>query len=97
MTEILYLNGEYVSSLEAKISVFDRGFMYGDGVYEVIPVYSGMLLRGRTHLSRLQTSLDELGIVNPLTVAQWMKIFVILIAPHDVLADNEIYIQVTGT
>ncbi|MFT5550095.1 MAG: D-alanine transaminase [Candidatus Azotimanducaceae bacterium] len=95
MTEVLYLNGEYVPSAEAKISVFDRGFMYGDGVYEVIPVYSGMLLRGRAHLARLQTSLDELDIVNPLTIAQWMEIFSMLIAQHGALADNEIYIQVT--
>lgn len=95
MTEILYLNGEYVPPAEAKISVFDRGFMFGDGVYEVIPVYSGMLLRGRAHLARLQTSLDELGITNPLNTAQWMEIFTILIAQHDTLSDNVIYIQVT--
>jgi len=95
MTEILYLNGDYVPPAEAKISVFDRGFMFGDGVYEVIPVYSGMLLRGRAHLARLQLSLDELNIVNPLTMAQWMEIFTTLIAQHDASSDNVIYIQVT--
>ncbi len=95
MTEILYLNGEYIPPAEAKISVFDRGFMFGDGVYEVIPVYSGMLLRGRAHLARLQTSLDELGITNPLSMAQWMEIFITLIAQHEALSDNVIYIQVT--
>jgi D-alanine transaminase len=95
MTEILYLNGDYVPPAEAKISVFDRGFMYGDGVYEVIPVYSGMLLRGRAHLARLQISLDELGIANPLSMAQWMEIFTTLIVQHDALSDNVIYIQVT--
>ena len=95
MTDILYLNGEYIASAEAKISVFDRGFMFGDGVYEVIPVYSGMLLRGRTHLARLQLSLDELGIINPLSMAQWMEVFTTLIAQHNPLSDNVIYIQVT--
>jgi D-alanine transaminase len=95
MTEILYLNGDYVPPAEAKISVFDRGFMFGDGVYEVIPVYSGMLLRGRAHLVRLQASLDELNIANPLSMAQWMEIFTTLIAQHDALSDNVIYIQVT--
>ncbi len=95
MTEILYLNGDYVPPAEAKISVFDRGFMFGDGVYEVIPVYTGMLLRGRAHLARLQASLDELNIVNPLSIAQWMEIFTTLIAQHDALSDNVIYIQVT--
>jgi D-alanine transaminase len=95
MTEILYLNGDYVPPAEAKISVFDRGFMFGDGVYEVIPVYSGMLLRGRAHLARLQASLDELNIANPLSMAQWMEIFTTLIAQHDALSDNVIYIQVT--
>jgi D-alanine transaminase len=95
MSDILYLNGEYIASAEAKISVFDRGFMFGDGVYEVIPVYSGMLLRGRAHLARLQQSLDELGITNPLSLAQWMEIFTTLIAQHSTLSDNVIYIQVT--
>jgi len=95
MTETLYLNGDYLPPAEAKISVFDRGFMYGDGVYEVIPVYSGMLLRGRAHLARLQISLDELGIANPLSMAQWMEIFTTLIAQHDALSDNVIYIQIT--
>lgn len=95
MSDILYLNGEYVASAEAKISVFDRGFMFGDGVYEVIPVYSGMLLRGRAHLARLQQSLEELDIINPLGMAQWMEIFTTLIAQHSPLSDNVIYIQVT--
>lgn len=95
MTEILYLNGEYVPPAEAKISVFDRGFMFGDGVYEVIPVYSGMLLRGRAHLARLQSSLDELDIANPLSMAQWMEIFTTLILQHYASSDNVIYIQVT--
>ncbi|MFT5658661.1 MAG: D-alanine transaminase [Gammaproteobacteria bacterium] len=95
MSDILYLNGEYLPSAEAKISVFDRGFMFGDGVYEVIPVYSGMLLRGRAHLERLQQSLDALGISNPLDMAQWMDVFTTLIYHHNLQPDNVIYIQVT--
>ena len=66
MPEILYLNGKYVAVDQARISVFDRGFMFGDGIYEVIPVYSGKLLRGKAHLSRLQNSLDAIEIPNPL-------------------------------
>ncbi len=79
MSEKLYLNGDYIAPARAKISVFDRGFMFGDGVYEVIPVYSGKLLRGNSHLVRLQHSLDAIGIPNPLTLSEWLAIFSTLI------------------
>lgn len=95
MSEILYLNGEYVAVTEAKISVFDRGFMFGDGVYEVIPVYAGNLLRGKTHLNRLQHNLDAIGVPNPLDLFQWMEIMTTLIAHNKPGADSIIYLQVT--
>ncbi len=95
MSEKLYLNGDYVSSDKAKISVFDRGFMFGDGVYEVIPVYSGKLLRCDGHLQRLQHSLDAIGIPNPHSFDEWLKIFSSLIERNYPNADSVIYLQVT--
>ena len=95
MSEKLYLNGDYVSPDEAKISVFDRGFMFGDGVYEVIPVYSGKLLRGDGHLKRLQHSLDAIGIPNPHSFDGWLEIFSSLIELNYPNADSVIYLQVT--
>lgn len=95
MSEILYLNGEYVAVDEARISVFDRGFMFGDGIYEVIPVYTGKLLRGKAHLSRLQKSLDAIEIPNPLAQAAWLKIISRLIENNYPNTDSVIYLQLT--
>lgn len=95
MSEKLYLNGDYIAVKRAKISVFDRGFMFGDGVYEVIPVYSGKLLRGKGHLARLQHSLDAVDIPNPLTHPQWLEIFSTLIEQNFPAADSLIYLQIT--
>lgn len=95
MSEKLYLNGDYVAVKKAKISVFDRGFMFGDGVYEVIPVYSGKLLRGKGHLARLQYSLDAIEIQNPLTQSEWLNIFTTLIEQNYAGVDSVIYIQIT--
>ncbi len=95
MSEILYLNGDYIAPSEAKISIFDRGFMFGDGVYEVIPVYSGKLLRGKAHLARLQNSLDAIDIPNPLSLTAWLEIFSTLIAHNYADADSVIYLQIT--
>lgn len=60
MTQIVYLNGDFLPIEQAKISVMDRGFLFGDGVFEVIPIYSGKPFRLREHLHRLQTSLDSI-------------------------------------
>jgi D-alanine transaminase len=95
MSEKLYLNGEYVTVANAKISVFDRGFMFGDGVYEVIPVYSGKLLRAKGHLTRLQHSLDAIDIPNPLSLSEWLEIFSVLIEQNFPAADSLIYLQIT--
>lgn len=95
MPEKLYLNGNYTAVKKAKISVFDRGFMFGDGVYEVIPVYSGKLLRSEGHLARLQHSLDAIDIPNPLTTLQWIEIFSTLIEHNFPSADSVIYLQIT--
>ena len=62
-SQLVYLNGEYLPLNEAKVSVLDRGFIFGDGVYEVIPAYGGKLLRFEHHMQRLQNSLDAIRIL----------------------------------
>jgi D-alanine transaminase len=69
-----YLNGEYTLLPEAKVSVMDRGFIFGDGVYEVLPVYGRCLFRFEQHMARLERSLGELRIPNPHTRVQWYAI-----------------------
>ena len=75
-----YLNGDYTPLKDAKISVLDRGFIFGDGVYEVLPVYAGKLFRFSHHMARLDRSLAELRIPNPLNGDQWQLIATELIA-----------------
>ncbi len=69
-----YLNGHYGPVRDARVSVLDRGFIFGDGVYEVLPVYGGKIFRFEQHMARLQRSLGELRIGNPLTSAEWLTI-----------------------
>ena len=87
MTDILpnticYLNGDYTPLKDAKISVLDRGFIFGDGVYEVLPAYAGKLFRFDQHMARLDRSLAELRIPNPLTPDEWLQIARKLIVTH---------------
>jgi D-alanine transaminase len=91
----VFLNGQLLEKQEAKVSVLDRGFIFGDGVYEVIPVYTGRLFRFTEHLERLQNSLDAIDISNPYSHTEWNKICddVIASCPGD--ADKSVYIQVT--
>ena len=77
-----YLNGGYTPLKDAKISVLDRGFIFGDGVYEVLPAYSGKLFRFAHHMARLDRSLAELRISNPLTHHGWQAIAMKLVAAH---------------
>lgn len=95
MSELVYLNGEYVASSKAQVSILDRGFMFGDGVYEVIPVYSGKVFRLQEHLQRLQLSLDAVEVHCPLTDAGWSDIFSRLIKNNTDKEDAVIYLQVT--
>jgi D-alanine transaminase len=69
-----YLNGEFTTLREAKVSVMDRGFIFGDGVYEVVPVYAGRPFRFAEHMRRLDRSLSELRIANPMTPSQWREL-----------------------
>jgi len=91
---MVYLNGKLLPVEEANISVMDRGFLLGDGVYEVIPVYGGKLFRLPHHLERLQNSLDEIRITNPHDNASWETILTQLI-DSDSDHDQSIYLQVT--
>ena len=89
-----YLNGEYTPLAEAKISVMDRGFIFGDGVYEMVPVYGRRLFRFDSHMDRLDRSLAKLRIENPLTRAEWLAVGRQLIASVD--ADDQwLYLQIT--
>lgn len=97
-----YLNGEFTTLPNAKISVMDRGFIFGDGVYEVVPVYAGKLFRFEQHMARLERSLKELRIHNPFTRAQWADMAARLITDYDAYAasgaqsgDQLIYIQIS--
>lgn len=95
MTEqIVYLNGEYLPIDQAKVSVLDRGFIFGDGVYEVIPAYGGHPLRLKHHLLRLQNSLDAIRLVNPRSDEEWSSIIESIIEKNHG-EDQYIYLQVT--
>ena len=75
-----FLNGEYTSLQHAKISVMDRGFIFGDGIYEVVPVYANKPFRMEQHLNRMARSLAETRIPDPYSSAEWMAITSKLIA-----------------
>jgi D-alanine transaminase len=95
---LCYLNGEYLPLSEAKVSVLDRGFVFGDGIYEVVPVYDRKLFRFEEHLARLGRSLAKVRIDNPHTREQWLERCRKLIAAlfeHGGAADQLVYIQVT--
>lgn len=89
-----YLNGQFLPLSEARISPLDRGFLFADGGYEVIPVYSRHPFRIDEHLRRFQTTLDGIRLPNPHTIEEWRAIILRLIdeAPF---ADQTVYIQVT--
>lgn len=90
----IYLNGAFMPIEEAKVSVLDRGFIFGDGVYEVIPVYSRRAFRLAEHLKRLQHSLDGIKLQNPHSESEWTSILNELInrnAPED----QYLYLHIT--
>ena len=89
-----YLNGQFLPLSEARISPLDRGFLFADGVYEAIPVYSRFPFRIDEHLSRLQDSLDGIALDNPHTREEWRAIISRLIAQAP-FEDQSVYIQIT--
>lgn len=88
------LNGQMLPLNQAKVSVLDRGFIFGDGVYEVIPVYGGRLFRFDEHMARLARSLDKLRIHNPHGRDEWLRQVRALVAALPA-ADQLVYIEVT--
>lgn len=91
---LVYLNGEFLPLSEAHISPLDRGFLFGDGIYEVIPFYNGKGMGLDEHLLRLQHSLDAVQIKNPLSDTEWKKVFTHLLQEQaaDAVA---VYLQIT--
>lgn len=90
----VYLNGRFLPLAEARISPLDRGFLFGDGVYEVIPVYSRRPFRLDEHLKRLLTTLDGIRLTNPQPAEGWQEIVARLVAAAP-WEDQSIYLQVT--
>lgn len=90
----VYLNGEFLPLAEARISVLDRGFLFGDGVYEVIPAYAGHLFRLPQHLQRLDNSLRAIRMQNPMQTEEWRSLLerIVELRPGE---DQSIYLQVT--
>ena len=89
-----WLNGSFLPLEDAQVSVLDRGFLFGDGVYEVIPVYGGRLFRLAHHLKRLDNSLSGVRIANPLTHEQWESVLKELVARNEG-NDQAVYLKVT--
>jgi D-alanine transaminase len=92
--QTVYLNGQYMPMMDSQISTQDRGFLFGDGVYEVIPVYDRQLFAFPEHLQRLKNSLQAISIQNPLTDGEWLELLNTLIEKHP-WPDQYIYLQVT--
>ena len=91
---MIYLNGEFLPIEEARIPVLDRGFIFGDGVYELIPVYSRRPFRIEEHLARLQHSLDGIRLPNPHTPGEWRELIDTLIAQQS-FDDQSVYLHIT--
>lgn len=91
---MIYLNGDFMPIKEAHIPVLDRGFIFGDGVYEVIPVYSRRPFRLAEHLRRLQHSLDGIRMKNPHTDVEWSDLLEQLIAANED-DDQYLYLHIT--
>jgi len=88
----IYLNGEYILLSEAKVSVLDRGFLFGDGIYEVIPAYFGKLFCLNAHLQRLSNSLNAIRLNVPFTSEQWQEILQPLLIEGEA---QYVYLQIT--
>ena len=91
---MVFLNGKFLPIEEARIPVLDRGFIFGDGVYELVPVYSRVPFRLDEHLARLERSLAETRIRNPYSRAEWRDIITQLVAKQS-FEDQGVYFQVT--
>ena len=91
---MVYLNGEFMPISAARVPVMDRGFLFGDGVYEVIPVYSKRPFRLAEHLKRLRASLAGIRLANPHSDAEWAQLIGRIVELAD-FPDQQVYVQVT--
>ena len=94
MSRIVYVNGDYLDEADAKVSVFDRGFLMADGVYEVTSVLDGKLIAFDGHIERLGRSLSELDMASPVAMDELLGIHRELVSRND-LIDGLVYLQVT--
>ncbi|MDH7786274.1 D-alanine transaminase [Ochrobactrum sp. 19YEA23] len=94
MARVIYLNGAFVDESEAKVSVFDRGFLFGDGIYEVSAVIDGRLVDNELHLARLERSVKEIDIALPVSLEEIRKAQIELIR-RNTLHEGVVYMQVT--
>lgn len=94
MTRIIFLDGAFLPEDEARISVMDRGFLFGDAIYEVTAMVDGHLIDNDLHLARLERSLGEIGIAMPMTVAKIREMQVEMVRRNS-MTDGTIYLQVS--
>ncbi|WP_298258814.1 D-amino-acid transaminase [uncultured Litoreibacter sp.] len=94
MSRTVYLNGEYLPEEEAKVSVFDRGFLFADAVYEVTSILDGKILAFDGHIKRLQRSLDELQMQNPISTEDLLEVHRELVK-RNALKEGMIYLQIS--
>ena len=94
MARSIYINGEFVSEVDAKVSIMDRGYLFADGVYEVSAVLNGKMVDNYSHLQRLQRSLDELYLRSPISNTEIEEIQKSLIERNN-LQEGIIYVQIT--
>jgi D-alanine transaminase len=93
-TQTVFLNGEFLPLEQARVPVLDRGFIFGDGIYEVVPVYAGRAFRWPQHLARLKRSLAKIRIDNPHDDAGWTNLVADLVSRHP-WTDQFVYLQIT--
>ena len=93
-SQTVFLNGEFLPIDEARVPVLDRGFIFGDGIYEVVPVYGGRPFRWAHHLTRLTRSLAKVGIRNPRDTDGWTTLLSTLVSRHS-WPNQFVYIQIT--
>jgi len=93
--EIIYLNGMFLPKTEATVSVLDRGFLFSDGVYEVIPVYDGKPMGLIEHLERLEISAKAIHMTPPLSITEWKKVLKELMLKNNLEGDFSFYLQIT--
>ncbi len=91
---ICWLNGHFVAEADARVSIFDRGVLFGDGVYEVAAVYNGRLLDADLHLVRLERSLSEIGMTMPQSAVAWLEVMQSLVDRNQI-TEGLVYLQIT--